>query len=251
VASRRLISQFDLLGSIVSDATVGKGRRVLRRRVKALGALRDTQLQCAFIAERLDEFPELAAVYRSLQRRERSLLKGAAAEFRVFKLRKIRRFVDDLLGIIVDHMTNFAKGKQLCSTVFWVANDAYLEVARRQQAVDLQDLSTVHSMRIAFKRFRYIMEALSPHVTGFDHRKLRTLAGYQRRMGAIQDLVVIQNCVSTFAGQNSAASKQLDSFSKYLLERRTRAVRSFARSADKLSELWPEDWPSPKISLPF
>jgi CHAD domain-containing protein len=52
-------------------------------------------------------------------------------------------------------------------------------------------MRTVHQTRIAFKRFRYMLESLSPAITGPSRRQLRALAYYQRKMGIIQDHEVL------------------------------------------------------------
>ena len=54
-------------------ATPEKARRVLKRRMKALGDLRDTHVQRLFIQCRMARFPELILVEDVLRRRERRL----------------------------------------------------------------------------------------------------------------------------------------------------------------------------------
>jgi CHAD domain-containing protein len=112
-------------------------------------------------------------------------------------------------------------------------------VVRRRQAIDPANASTIHRTRIAFKKFRYIVESLSPDVTGFGKRELRALAYYQRRMGNLQDLEVVQQCITSFVQKHAGMEGLLKPFVGYLKARRARALRSFLRSADDLFEFWP------------
>ena len=111
---------------------------------------------------------------------------------------------------------------------------------KRRQAIDLADLGTIHQTRVAFKRFRYIVESLSPGLTGLTKRQLRTLAYYQRRMGIIQDLEVMKRCVAELRPlTHKKTESALRPFCRYLRQRRARALRSFLKSADYLFEFWP------------
>ena len=84
-----------------------------------------------------------------------------------------------------------------------------------------------------------MMESLSPNFTGWSKRQLRTLAHYQRRMGIIQDLEVMQWCVAKYLRENPRSTALLRPFCRYLRQRRTRALRTFVKSADRVFEFWP------------
>jgi CHAD domain-containing protein len=92
---------------------------------------------------------------------------------------------------------------------------------------------------VAFKRFRYIVESLSPGITGLSKRQLRTLAYYQRKMGIIQDLEVMQACLTRYSRDDKKREALLHRFSRHLRQRRARALRSFLKSADRLFDFWP------------
>jgi CHAD domain-containing protein len=100
-------------------------------------------------------------------------------------------------------------------------------------------MRTIHHTRVAFKRFRYIMESLSPGITGLSKRQLLALAYYQRKMGIIQDLEVMQSCVARYAREVKNREALLQRFNSHLRQRRARALRSFLKSADRLYQFWP------------
>ena len=127
----------------------------------------------------------------------------------------------------------------LASTVLRAAAQAFAEAVERRRAIDLADLRTIHQTRVAFKRFRYTMESLSPGLTGLSKRQLRALAYYQRKMGIIQDLKVVQACVTRYTQEDKKREALLHRFSRHLRQRRARAVGSFLKSADRIYEFWP------------
>jgi CHAD domain-containing protein len=119
------------------------------------------------------------------------------------------------------------------------AIEAFAETAERRRAIDFSDLSTIHRTRVAFKKFRYIVESIPLSATGLTKRDLRTLALYQRRMGNIQDLEVIQATITDLIQRQDGLEGLLASFCAYLRRRRTRALLSFRKSADSLFQFWP------------
>ena len=129
--------------------------------------------------------------------------------------------------------------RRLASAALRAAVQAFAEAVERRQAIDLADLRTIHQTRVAFKRFRYMMESLSPGITGLNKRQLRALAYYQRKMGIIQDLEVMQACVARYTRADQKRAALLARFERHLRQRRARALRSFLKSADRLFEFWP------------
>jgi CHAD domain-containing protein len=222
VATRRLLAQFTLLSCVTPSAALEKARRVLKRRLAALGDLRDAQVQRLFIEQKAASFPELVLLHAWLQRRERRLTKSAAEKVNRFKTRKLERWIAAMSGDLTANAGRSRAQRQLASAVLRAAA-----------------LRTIHQTRVAFKRFRYILESLSPGITGLSKRQLRALAYYQRKMGIIQDLEVIQACVARYVRVDNRRKALLQRFSRHLAQRRARALRSFLKSADHLFEFWP------------
>jgi CHAD domain-containing protein len=239
VATRRLLAQFTLLSCIAPSTALEKVRRILKRRLAALGDLRDAQVQRLFIEQKTASFPELVLLRGWLQRRERRLARSAAEKVSRFKTRKLERWISALTGDLIANARRSRAQSQLASAVMHAAAQAFGEAVERRRAIDLADLRTIHQTRVAFKRFRYMLESLSPGVTGLSKRQLRALAYYQRKMGIIQDLEVMQTYVARYTREDRRREALLQRFSGHLRQRRARALRSFLRSADRLFEFWP------------
>ena len=239
VATRRLLAQFVLLSCVAPSTGLEKARSSLKCRIAALGDLRDTQVQLGFIDQHVGGFPELEPLRAWLRRREARLVKSAEKKVNRFRTKKFGKWIVAMTEDLAASAGNARARKQLASAVVRAAADAFAEVVKRRRAIDLADLGTVHQTRVAFKRFRYIVESLSPGLTGLTKRQLRALAYYQRRMGIIQDLEVMKRCVEKFVREHKNTESALRSFCRYLRQRRSRALRSFLKSADGLFEFWP------------
>ncbi len=239
VATRRLLAQFVLLECVAPSASLEKGRRILKRRLAALGDLRDTQVQRLFVELKTARFPELALLHAWLRRRERRLVRSAAGKVNRWRTRKLEKWVAAMATKLSANTRGSRAQSQLAAAVVRATAHAFAEAVQHRRAINPADPRTIHQTRVAFKRFRYMMESLSPALTGLSKRQLRALAHYQRRMGIIQDLEVLRRCVARFIHENSKTEPLLRPFCRHLQQRCTRAVHSFLKSADRLFEFWP------------
>jgi CHAD domain-containing protein len=239
VATRRLLAQFALLSCVVPSAALEKARRILKCRLAALGDLRDTQVQRLFIEQKAVRFPALVLVRAWLRRRERRLVKSAAEKVSRFKIKKLEKCISAMTDDLTANAGRSRVQRRLAAAVLRATTQAFAEAVERRRAINLADLRTIHQTRVAFKRFRYLVESLSPGLTGLSKRQLRALAYYQRKMGIIQDLEVMQACVAGYLQDNKQHEVLLRPFARHLRQRRARALRSFLISADRLFEFWP------------
>jgi CHAD domain-containing protein len=247
VATRRLIAQLVLLECVAPRETIGKTSRLLKRRLKALSELRDTHVQRIFVEERIAKFPELILVRDFLKRRERRLVKAVDRKTKSFRNRKLGQWIGTVCASLLLHPEDQAGQRDLAATVLQATSQAYQRALARRSAIDPADLGTVHMTRIAFKKFRYMVESLTPVLVALTPRQLRRLAHYQRRMGHIQDLVVMEACIESFISHHRGTQALLGEFSAYLEQRRTRALRQFVQSADELLDFWPPVATMPRI----
>jgi len=238
VATRRLIAQFVLLSSVVPGAKFEKARKSLKRRLKLLGELRDVHVQRTFIAHQWPRHPELVLVLDLISQQERRLTRTLAQKIKGLKLRKLEKCCAALYTELRTVSDNAARKDVLASNVYGAMAAAFAEVARRRQAIDPANSQTIHRTRVAFKKFRYIVESLSPAFTGLRRHQLRRFATYQRRMGLLQDLEILQAFIARFVKEHAGTEALLRPFIRYLRRRRARALRSVVRHADALFVFW-------------
>jgi CHAD domain-containing protein len=237
VAIRRLISQFVLVNQIFPSPSSEKARNILKRQLESLGDLRDTHVAQIFLRRQLIKFPDLVDLLTRLERRERSLIRRASREIARFKTKKLEKCAYSSSGLIERQSHSHRVRQRIPSAALQSANAAFADVVGRWRMIDRADLRIIHRTRVAFKKFRYIVESLPPELTGFGKRDLRMLARYQRMMGNIQDFEVILACVMSF--MKGHENMRLNSFCGHLKSGRNRAVRSFLKKSGRLLQLWP------------
>ena len=239
VATRRLIAQLVMLRCVTPGTKAERARKILKRRLKALGELRDTHVQRLFVERQMARFPELILVRDSLQQREHRLKRCVAVKVRGFKARKLEKWISSLTEYLARNPKRTRRSERLAGMVARAITEAFAEVVCRREAIRPANPGTIHRTRIAFKKFRYMVESLSPDFTGYGKRELRALAHYQRRMGVLQDLEVMQQCLVRFEQKHQGTGALLRPFARHVQLSRARSLRSFLRAADQLFEFWP------------
>ena len=79
VATRRMLSQLALVDRVQPNESLRSARRTLKRRLKALGELRDLHVLTSFLGRQSSRYPELLLVRKSLTRRSRRMVKATEA----------------------------------------------------------------------------------------------------------------------------------------------------------------------------
>lgn len=242
VATRRLMAQLDLFATVMSSRGAEKAYRALKRSMKALGRLRDIQVQQVLIEEQLDSFPKLRLLSYDLQRQERARVAAAVARVRALKVYKFEKWISLMFQDLAEKSNDLRQQEVLSAAVIEALQEIYAVVVKRRRSIQKQSPKTIHKTRVAFKKFRYLIEALSPGFTGFDERQFDALASYQRRMGRIQDIEIIQASLAQFVKKYAAAEELLLPFARHLQRVRARALISFMKQADRIFEFSPSAW---------
>jgi CHAD domain-containing protein len=239
VATRRLISTLDLLASIHPEGKLRKARRALNRQLDMLGPLRDVQVQLRSIEKMLPSFPGLQGVYDSLVKRERKLVQRLGAEIKEVKTGKVEKAIRTAIEQVEMLLDTPEMQQEKRAEAIRAIEVAFNRVVERKQAVKPTDSASIHRMRVAFKRFRYMVESLAPLLDWVTNRQLKAMNAFQGRMGDIQDAEVLLTSVMAFAHKRSMESET--SFVGALEElsrRRTAAIEAFLGSADILYTFW-------------
>ncbi|HEX7572289.1 MAG TPA: CHAD domain-containing protein, partial [Bacteroidota bacterium] len=99
----------------------------------------------------------------------------------------------------------------------------------------------IHRLRLAFKEYRYVMEALLPVFPGLGKPQLKAMNAFQDRMGDIQDIEVLIGAVGKFAVTRGAAfPASVLNLERHLAQRRLALVGSFMKGAEAVTQFWPQ-----------
>ena len=248
VESRRLLSIFELLGALTVSRRSEPVRRNLKRYLDTFDELRDTHVQLMFIAERVVDFPELRAFRDALRKRERRCIKRTAREIRRTKMSALRRSVQAMARELQRPPGAARRTRLSLGRIVRVVERAWARVAALHRRVDPANTASIHRVRIAFKQFRYMIEAVAPLLPGANKRYLERLRTFQSRMGDLQDAEVLLATVEKFESKRKIDAVVADVFRKEFLRRRQRLIQAYLKRAARLDRFWP--LARPKNPLP-
>jgi CHAD domain-containing protein len=125
---------------------------------------------------------------------------------------------------------------------------AFARTRQRWTRIRPQDAQTIHRTRVAFKQFRYMVEALADFLPWLTNHHLAAMRHYQSMMGEIQDAEVLLRTLDKFLRKQETVPEAAGRFRGDLLRRRQRLIRVYLGAAEQLLEFWPP--PQSQAGLP-
>jgi CHAD domain-containing protein len=230
VSLRRLLSLVQLLNSVEPRPRLRRLSLALKNQLDEFDELRDTQVMLAEISETILELPGLEPLRIHLERVEKRSLKDLRKKLRKLDLKEVAR------RIRKTHETLPAEEKADWSVpILQSVDDAFLVTKQRLARVDPAQPATIHRVRVAFKKFRYMVEITHPLLDGFPEANLKRMNVYQTLMGEIQDAEVFQQ---TLAEVQPASSSAPDPVRRHYESRHADAVSTYLKAKDMLDEFW-------------
>ncbi|MBC7875734.1 MAG: CHAD domain-containing protein [Anaerolineales bacterium] len=232
VAARRLLSSLDLLRAVMQEPRIQKMRRILKDQLDELDDLRDIQALLADISETIHDAPVLQPFQEYLQGKEKKLLRTARKEIKSLKIASLSKRIQKLKQII-----EVSKQDNLELSLFSAVDEAYAIVNQRYALVDPSQPATIHRLRIAFKKFRYMIEAIHPILQNLPVDYLKRMHDYQASMGDIQDMEVALQLLTDF-GELAPASYHPEPVRSYYKERHALALSRYIEDKGEVITFW-------------
>ena len=239
VETRRMLALGTLLSAMWCDDRLAEIERCLKRLFKGFSRLRDTHVQLMFVEEAQECFPELAKFHKALAKREVRLTRRVEACVDKFPLRRLQKLVR---GVRKNHRSGGKRASshhndwpRLCRHL----DDTFKRVAELRCEIDPQDSVTIHQVRVAFKKFRYLVELLQSMLPEVTAHQIETMHEYQSMMGEIQDVETLQGALDEYVSKKKSRQGKHLHFRDYLRKRRTALVRAYLHQADRLDSFWP------------
>jgi triphosphatase len=238
VATRRLLSLVELLGSLISGRSWKKARRALKRYLGHFGDLRDAHVQLQTVNSLSKELPELEGFRAALLRQEQRHAKKARTKVNGTRLRRLGKWIDELKDDLAQTSKKVSPEK-LAGRALAGLDKAFLKVVKSRRQIDPGDSATIHRTRLAFKKFRYTAEVLSPLLRDMDERKLEAMNQYQSMLGKVQDAEVLLAGAERFLQKQKARRATVLRIRSELSRRRLELVEAALKKADDLYRFWP------------
>ncbi len=200
VTARRMLAMLDIARALAPHPRVKKARRELSDMIEELDELRDVQVMLVEISENLDVLPELKIFQKSLTKREAKLLRSAYKHIKQNglselskRIKKIRESLE-----ILEHTAEIFEMQLL-----EVANNAYSLAGQAYSQIDAAQPTSIHRLRLKFKKFRYLVEIVHPYVKNYPLDYLERMHNYQGMMGNIQDAEVFLNLFLEYVDEHA------------------------------------------------
>ena len=239
VETRRLLSLVELLNVFLGQSHLKRTRRALKQHLNAFDPLRDTQVQLLLLDKYQRQFPETAPLRQMLARREKRCLKNARRRIRRVRIRHLEKVFRELSRQLAHLRENAAHRARHRSAVLSAVQEAFARTVELQRTMDPGAVETIHRTRIAFKKFRYMVEALQPLFSDITAKRVTAMQDYQSMMGEVQDTEVFLARLDKFARQHESYASTLARFRHWLLQRHTTQIAYCLKHADQLHKFWP------------
>jgi CHAD domain-containing protein len=239
VETRRLLATVALLDTFLPEADVKKARRALKRHLDAFDDLRDTQVQLLYVGHLLKQFAAARRFRDWLLARERRFTRVARQDVRQIKTRRLGKRLAAFEKELRRQRKAGPPGAAFAK-VQLATQRAFARVAALCQHVSATDTETIHRTRIAFKRFRYMTDALAPVLPALSAEHRQAMRGYQSMMGDIQDVEVMIAALDKFA-RLEHNKRETAALRAEFARRREQLIRVYLNAAGKLSQFWPTE----------
>jgi CHAD domain-containing protein len=238
VETRRLLALVDLFEPLAAGQAADELSRRAIQPFKTSGRLRDTQVLLCDVERRLRRFPDAKRFKRELLRREKRLARQLERKLRHTRLKPLKSRMDALRK----ELRAGVKPAEACHRarvcLLKGVDRAFANVVARRQSITPAEPRTVHCTRIAFKKFRYMVEQLRPLLSRLPGGSPRKLRDYQKLMGDIQDCETLLAALGKFMREEKSEARRLRRFCAAVERDHARLMARYLRRADELFAFW-------------
>ncbi|MDH4183717.1 MAG: CHAD domain-containing protein [Nitrospinota bacterium] len=238
ISLRRLISAIEVTGAILGMVKTSKPRKMLKQWLDLFGQLRDVQVKLLAARKLKETYPGVEPYAAGLKAREKDLIEAIGKEARKMKTPKIKKGIKPALKKIRDlPLKEFKQEKYLVEAINFV-DVKHHDVIARAQRISKSNLKTIHETRLAFKKFRYSVEALAPVLGGVTREKLDQMSKFQRMMGDINDIQALHADIARFARTKDGKELGLREVLEELDEQLKNAIGALIANLGALDGFW-------------
>jgi CHAD domain-containing protein len=238
IESRRLQSSLELLNGLLPARQVEKAERLLKRHLDIFGDLRDTQVQLEAVGGMRRAFPAARPFHAWLREWEERFARKTRKNIRKVKTARLGKWIAVCRGEVEEQLGKSTPREALAALRRSV-DRAFGRTRQLRTRINARDTWTIHRTRVAFKRFRYMVETMTEHLPAVTRERLSAMRQYQTMMGEIQDAEMLLLALDKFLREQEIELTAARRFRAELLRRRQRLIRVYLKEADQLLEFWP------------
>jgi len=233
VAARRLLAVLDIVRVLDPHPRVQKTRKALKDHLDSLDDLRDIQVMLAGVVETLEALPQLKPFVELLHKREKLNLRSARKQTKTSHPSELSRRIEKIHGMA----EKYSHDEGFNARLLGVVDKAFVNALQAYSQIDASQPGTIHSLRIAFKKFRYMVEIVHPILPEYPAPYLKQMHDYQSMMGVIQDADVLLNALTDYAESN-ASSFDFEPVRRYHEQCRAKLIAAFLKDKGEINVFW-------------
>ena len=238
VETRRLLSLLHLLSPFLASGRLSKAETALKCHLDAFDDLRDIQVQLIAVRKLRKSFSAAQQFYRFLKKREARFCRSTRKHSRQLRCKPLSRCIAACRQDVRSGQKH-ADSPNANTLLVGAVTRAFNTAKKFRKNIDRNDPHTIHCTRIAFKKFRYMVEALAGCLKWADKSLLEQMRQYQGMMGDIQDAHVLLLAFERFFRKESLDPKPASKLTHELLRRRQLLITKYIAEADRLNDFWP------------
>jgi CHAD domain-containing protein len=237
VAARRLSATIDLMEGFLRPELVSEAQDLIKEHLDIFDDLRDAQVQLVAVNSLQGTFPASRALCEWLEKREKRFRKQTCDCVKRSKTKPLGKLIAASEDAFKKELKE-RSAKDATNLLLRVVNKAFGRTMRLKQRIRTEQPKSIHRTRVAFKRFRYMVELLADYLAA-DDKMLAEMQHYQTMMGDIQDAQVLLQCFDKFARKKNIRSEQANQLREELLRRREWLIQVYMDAGRQLREFWP------------
>ena len=228
---RRLLATLDIVAFFTSASNVEKVSDRLKSQMDGFSDLRDMQVMLDKLSDDVDVLPQLAPFQNYLEKRAKRRKRADEKHIRNIKAGGVNKRLSKLQKAVEELPAEDLEGR-----LPQAVDEAFLRVMQRYSEVNTSELVSIHRLRVAFKKFRYMVEAIRPCLPAVPGALLKHMDDYQTQLGNIHDIQVFLEMLDEFAKQdNSYDSTPVRRFYARMLEE---AVAAYLQRKEEVVRFW-------------
>ena len=196
---RRMLAILDVAAFVTSPSKTEKLSDRLKDQLDGFSGLRDIQVMLDRVSGDIGRFPELEPFQSYLKKSEKRKQRTDEKHIQTIKPGGVKKKLLKIQAAVEDLSPDELEGK-----LPQAVDEAHLTVLQRYGEIDPNQLASIHHLRVAFKKFRYMVEAIQPCLPDFPEAELQRMHDYQTQMGTIHDGQVLLENLEKFAGDGDA-----------------------------------------------
>ena len=229
VQTRRLLVCLDLFGTLTKGSDeLASARRILSKRLTALGPLRDAHVQLIDLDERLADFPEVIPLHFHLHRRANRLARSVGKKLGKMGTTKLGRRLSALRRQILAELHGNGAARRLREAYGKSLGEGLAILAAARTDHFCHEVG-VHEARICLKHLRYGAEALPASVRAVTPTRLNRIKKTTAALGRIHDIDVHLVRIAKLESKGRLLSDSLAAYRKELARCRRRLVTEAMR----------------------